>query len=44
MLTDLEMCNGYYVVYVDGCCFGNGQEDARAGIGVFWADDHDWSI
>ncbi|KAJ3125450.1 Ribonuclease H1 [Nowakowskiella sp. JEL0407] len=27
-----------YIVYTDGCCFGNGQKryDIRAGIGVFW--------
>lgn len=24
------------VVYTDGCCSGNGQSGARAGIGVYW--------
>ncbi|XP_069033550.1 ribonuclease H1 [Embiotoca jacksoni] len=28
------------VVYTDGCCSGNGQKRARAGIGVFWGCNH----
>ena len=39
--ADIE---GYVTVYVDGCCLGNGTENARAGIGVFWGDNHPWNI
>ncbi|TNN53712.1 Ribonuclease H1 [Liparis tanakae] len=28
------------VVYTDGCCSKNGQKGARAGIGVYWGDNH----
>ncbi len=28
------------VVYSDGCCFGNGRKNAKAGIGVFWGSDN----
>ncbi|MGH0174520.1 UNVERIFIED_CONTAM: hypothetical protein FKN15_075004 [Acipenser sinensis] len=28
------------VVYTDGCCERNGQYGAKAGLGVFWGDDH----
>jgi hypothetical protein len=27
-------------VYTDGSCFGNGQNGATAGIGVYWGPDH----
>uniref|UniRef100_A0A8D0L4Q5 Ribonuclease H1 n=1 Tax=Sphenodon punctatus TaxID=8508 RepID=A0A8D0L4Q5_SPHPU len=30
----------YAVVYTDGCCSSNGQNKARAGIGVYWGPDH----
>lgn len=26
------------VVYTDGSCRGNGRDDARAGIGVYWGE------
>lgn len=32
--------DGYAVVYTDGCCLNNGQHGAKAGIGVWWNDDH----
>lgn len=32
--------NGYPIVYTDGACTANGRSSARAGIGVFWANDH----
>ncbi|XP_046851225.1 ribonuclease H1-like isoform X2 [Xenia sp. Carnegie-2017] len=37
-----EVCDpGREVVYSDGCCFGNGRQTARAGIGVYWGEnDH----
>ncbi|TRY96409.1 hypothetical protein DNTS_033278 [Danionella cerebrum] len=28
------------VVYTDGCCSANGKKGARAGIGVYWGQDH----
>lgn len=28
--------DGYYQVYTDGACLGNGRDGARAGIGVYW--------
>ncbi|XP_033860033.3 ribonuclease H1-like isoform X2 [Acipenser ruthenus] len=28
------------VVYTDGCCERNGQYGAKAGLGVFWGEDH----
>lgn len=28
------------VVYTDGCCSANGQDRARAGIGVYWGRNH----
>ncbi|XP_065314349.1 ribonuclease H1-like isoform X2 [Gordionus sp. m RMFG-2023] len=27
------------IVYVDGCCFSNGLDGARGGIGVYWGPD-----
>jgi ribonuclease HI len=39
------MRNGDYVVcYTDGACLGNGQYGARAGIGVYFGDDHPWNV
>ncbi|XP_068198598.1 ribonuclease H1 [Antennarius striatus] len=32
------------VVYTDGCCTGNGQRGARAGIGVYWGCDHPLNV
>lgn len=32
------------VVYTDGCCTGNGQKGARAGIGVYWGPDHPLNV
>lgn len=32
------------VVYTDGCCSGNGQKGARAGIGVYWGHDHPLNV
>ncbi|XP_054474155.1 ribonuclease H1 [Anoplopoma fimbria] len=41
-----ESADGYtymgdaVVVYTDGCCSRNGQKGARAGIGVYWGNNH----
>ncbi|XP_067840313.1 ribonuclease H1 isoform X2 [Heptranchias perlo] len=32
------------VVYTDGCCSGNGQSRARAGIGVYWGFGHSLNL
>lgn len=32
--------NGYVHVYTDGACENNGKVGARAGIGVWFADNH----
>ncbi len=32
--------DGFVDVYTDGCCVRNGQWGARAGIGVYFGDDH----
>ncbi|XP_044025139.1 ribonuclease H1 isoform X2 [Siniperca chuatsi] len=32
------------VVYTDGCCSGNGQKGARAGIGVYWGHNHPLNV
>lgn len=31
---------GYIIVYTDGCCYNNGRGGAKAGIGVWFADNH----
>ncbi|XP_038656265.1 ribonuclease H1 [Scyliorhinus canicula] len=31
-------------VYTDGCCSGNGQNRARAGIGVYWGPGHSLNL
>ena len=28
------------VVFSDGCCYGNGRRNAKAGVGVYWGVDH----
>ena len=33
-----------HTVYVDGSCVGNGSNGAKAGIGLFWGDNHPWNI
>ncbi|XP_022169524.1 ribonuclease H1-like [Myzus persicae] len=39
-------CNKYgdVVVFVDGACPGNGFRGARAGVGVWFDDDHDLNV
>lgn len=32
--------DGYVVVFTDGACKGNGQRGARAGIGVWFGENH----
>jgi len=32
--------NGRLLLYISGSCLGNGQDDARGGIGVYWGDDN----
>lgn len=39
--TDFQ---GYVIVYTDGACFSNGAYGARAGIGVYWGDDHPLNV
>ncbi|KAL7073962.1 hypothetical protein ACQ4LE_006203 [Meloidogyne hapla] len=36
--------DGIPVVYTDGACSKNGTSQSKAGIGVFWGDNHDWNI
>lgn len=31
---------GYVIVYTDGSCFNNGQNNACAGYGVYFGDNH----
>lgn len=35
---------GYVVVYTDGACTQNGRRGAKAGIGVWFGDNHDLSV
>jgi hypothetical protein len=30
----------YLIAYVDGCCRNNGQPEPRAGVGVWFGEDH----
>lgn len=32
--------NGFVIVYTDGACEGNGQKNAKAGIGVWFGQNH----
>jgi hypothetical protein len=32
--------DGHVVAYVDGCCLGNGQPNPRAGVGVWFGENH----
>ena len=32
------------VVYIDGSCKGNGTKNSKAGIGVYWGDNHPWNV
>lgn len=32
--------DNYLVVYTDGACINNGKKDSKAGIGVFFNEDH----
>jgi hypothetical protein len=32
--------DGCVVAYVDGCCLGNGSPHARAGVGVWFGENH----
>ncbi|KAJ1150082.1 hypothetical protein NDU88_002880 [Pleurodeles waltl] len=32
------------VVYTDGCCASNGRSGARAGIGVYWGENHPLNV
>ncbi|CAG4963528.1 unnamed protein product [Parnassius apollo] len=40
----IEGDDGYIQVYTDGACSSNGKNGARAGIGVYWADDHPLNV
>ena len=40
-ITDKD---GYVSVYTDGACSGNGRESAKAGIGVWFGDDHPLNV
>lgn len=37
---DFQIENGYVTVYVDGACENNGRQNAKAGIGVWFGEDH----
>ncbi|KOB71895.1 Ribonuclease H1 [Operophtera brumata] len=39
-----EDSEGYVQVYTDGACSANGKSGARAGIGVYWGDEHSLNI
>ncbi|KAG6455605.1 ribonuclease H1 [Manduca sexta] len=40
-----EMDNeGFVKVYTDGACSSNGRSGARAGLGVYWGEDHPLNI
>ena len=43
-VIDLEVNHNRFVVYSDGCCYDNGTPNARAGVGVFWNDNHAWYV
>jgi hypothetical protein len=32
--------DGYVIAHVDGCCLNNGLENARAGVGVWFGENH----
>lgn len=32
--------NGYVIVFTDGACENNGKPNAKAGIGVWFGDNH----
>ena len=34
--------DGYVIVYTDGSCLGNGRNDAKGGIGVWFGNGHHW--
>ena len=34
--------DGYVIVYTDGSCLGNGRNDAKGGIGVWFGNGHNW--
>ncbi|XP_046631774.1 ribonuclease H1-like [Daphnia pulicaria] len=34
----------FVIVYVDGACPGNGRQNAKGGIGVWFNHDHDWNM
>ncbi|XP_076387354.1 ribonuclease H1 isoform X1 [Megachile rotundata] len=36
--------NGYVNVYTDGACSSNGRKNAKAGIGVWFGDDHPLNV
>lgn len=36
--------DGYIQVYTDGACSANGRTAAKAGIGVYWGDDHHLNV
>lgn len=36
--------DGFVKVYTDGSCTGNGTSGARAGLGVYWGNDHPLNI
>lgn len=38
--TDFTFENDHVVVFTDGACENNGQRGAKAGLGVWFADDH----
>ena len=32
------------VVYIDGSCKSNGTKNSKAGIGIYWGDNHRWNV
>ncbi|GJQ76926.1 putative endonuclease that specifically degrades the RNA of RNA- DNA hybrids [Trypoxylus dichotomus] len=42
--TKLEYENDHVVVYTDGACENNGYKGAKAGIGVWFGDDHPFNV
>jgi len=35
-----KIVDDFTQVYTDGSCLNNGKEDARAGVGIWWGQDH----
>jgi len=41
---DLILNEGFVVVYTDGACSANGSSRGKAGIGVWWGENHSLNL